>query len=275
MRVAFTADLHGNVALYRATGEAAREWDADVLVFGGDLCSGRLPGAGVRIPQAQVEFLQCEVASLLESWKGAQPSLRVLVIPGNDDFRSIEPVLDDLQGRGLLENLHRRAITINGYTFIGLGYVPATPLSRVDFERRDLTAGSPDDASPSPLSGFFEAYPSIEEELDRLDGLVATDLQSIVGVMHCPPHGTKCDMNRQGQHLGGQAVRRWIERRQPLLTLHGHAHASPSVSGGFADRIGATWVVNPGADSDSPQLVFVELPDVRRMRHSRYGPLGV
>ena len=54
-------------------------------------------------------------------------------------------------------------------------------------------------------------------------------------------------------------MRRWIERRQPLLTLHGHIHESPTMSGSFVDRIGATLVVNPGSDKVIPHLVFIDL----------------
>ncbi len=45
-------------------------------------------------------------------------------------------------------------------------------------------------------------------------------------------------------------MRRWIEERQPLLTLHGHIHESPVLSGHWAERIGNTICVNPGAAGD-------------------------
>ncbi len=37
-RIVYTADPHGNLALYRAAGEGAARWGTDAIIFGGDLC---------------------------------------------------------------------------------------------------------------------------------------------------------------------------------------------------------------------------------------------
>ena len=61
---------------------------------------------------------------------------------------------------------------------------------------------------------------------------------------------------------------RFIEKTQPLLTLHGHIHEAPELSGRYLDRIGATLCVNPGqftrAGKESPRLhaVLFEMEDV-------------
>ncbi len=61
-------------------------------------------------------------------------------------------------------------------------------------------------------------------------------------------------------------MRRWIENRQPLLTLHGHIHESPDLSGRWAERIGSTICVNPGAAGE-PMLQAVVLESTR-LAHS-------
>jgi Icc-related predicted phosphoesterase len=43
--------------------------------------------------------------------------------------------------------------------------------------------------------------------------------------------------------VGSKAVRRAIERYQPLLGLHGHIHESR-----FAQKIGRTLCINPGSE---------------------------
>ena len=44
-------------------------------------------------------------------------------------------------------------------------------------------------------------------------------------------------------HVGSKSVRKFIEKYQPLIGLHGHIHES------FAsDKIGNTVVVNPGSE---------------------------
>ena len=74
-----------------------------------------------------------------------------------------------------------------------------------------------------------------------------------------------------GEHIGSAAIRRWIERHQPLLTLHGHIHESPHQSGSFYDLIGMTVVVNPGASGRRPHWVWIDLGDLTAMEHAVYG----
>jgi Icc-related predicted phosphoesterase len=90
-------------------------------------------------------------------------------------------------------------------------------------------------------------------------------------VTHCPPADTRCDVLYDGRHAGSKAIRRWIERWQPMLALHGHIHESPEMSGSFVDRIGTTITVNPGSDTHSPHLVVIDLEKLDEMTHSVFG----
>ena len=53
----------------------------------------------------------------------------------------------------------------------------------------------------------------------------------------------------------------WIERFGPDVVLTGHIHQSPFIAdGGWADRIGDTWVFNPGRQPGPvPAHVVLEL----------------
>jgi len=77
-------------------------------------------------------------------------------------------------------------------------------------------------------------------------------------VIHVPPFDSGLDVcpeldeNLQIVHRGGHvlmkpagspAVRRMIERVQPLLTLHGHIHESPGHV-----RLGRTLAINAGSE---------------------------
>jgi len=55
--------------------------------------------------------------------------------------------------------------------------------------------------------------------------------------------------------LGSIAVRRFIEARQPLLTLHGHVHESVRLSGSWRDRIGLTQCFSAAHDGADLALV--------------------
>ena len=56
-------------------------------------------------------------------------------------------------------------------------------------------------------------------------------------------------------NVGSIAVKRFIESRQPLLTLHGHIHESARLTGSWRDRIGRTNLFS--AAHDGPELCLV------------------
>ena len=64
--------------------------------------------------------------------------------------------------------------------------------------------------------------------------------------MHSPPYGTELDLIQGGKSAGSHSIKKFIEKNQPPLTLHGHIHESPEISGAYVDRIGETLCVNPG-----------------------------
>jgi Icc-related predicted phosphoesterase len=84
-------------------------------------------------------------------------------------------------------------------------------------------------------------------------------------LFHAPPHQTKLDRAAlDGKmvdhvpldvHVGSIAIRRFIEARQPLLTLHGHVHESARLTGSWQDRINRTLMLS--AAHDGPELALV------------------
>jgi Icc-related predicted phosphoesterase len=67
-----------------------------------------------------------------------------------------------------------------------------------------------------------------------------------IWVHHWPPLGSPtCWTGRR--HYGDADVARLIEQHQPDFVLSGHVHEPPfKPDGAWADRIGNTWVFNPG-----------------------------
>jgi Icc-related predicted phosphoesterase len=286
LNIVFTSDLHGDLNLYRAAGQAAVRTRADALIFGGDLCPGTPSAASQRLPIQQPDFLLYQLSHLLDMWKEQHPTLRIFAIPGNDDCQTILPALEELEMNELVENLHQKTLTLGDYTLMGLAYVPPTPFQLKDFERWD--AGPEDDsnaysyrcAQGTPrgfeliknFKSYLDSFPSIAQELRRLP---IKDPAHTVAVIHTPPFGTQCDVLFDGRHIGSKAVHGWIENNQPCLTLHGHIHESPKLSGTFFDRIGTTTVVNPGCDHARPHLVFIDLDNPTEIEHSLYGKKAV
>ena len=65
-------------------------------------------------------------------------------------------------------------------------------------------------------------------------------------------------------HPWARTIGRFIETRQPLLTLHGHVHESARLTGAWMDQIGPTVLL--GAAHDGPELALIrfdlERPDL-------------
>lgn len=109
---------------------------------------------------------------------------------------------------------------------------------------------------------------TIEDDLKNLSQ--KTNPKKTVFVTHSPPWNTKLDMvYPDGAHIGSKAVREFIEREQPLLTIHGHAHESFEISGQFMEVIGKTISINPGSEYDRDKLnaVIFDIYNPGNIRH--------
>jgi Icc-related predicted phosphoesterase len=56
-------------------------------------------------------------------------------------------------------------------------------------------------------------------------------------------------------HVGSIAIQRFIEERQPMLTLHGHIHESTRLTGAWQEQFGNTLSFN--AAHDGPELSLI------------------
>lgn len=67
-----------------------------------------------------------------------------------------------------------------------------------------------------------------------------------IWIHHAPPNDSPTSW--AGKKFGGDDfLRTWIEQYQPDIVLSGHIHNAPFyANGAWADRIGRTWVFNPG-----------------------------
>ena len=72
-----------------------------------------------------------------------------------------------------------------------------------------------------------------------------------------------------GTHVGSKAVRWFIEKEQPPLTLHGHIHESPKMSGSWKDKIGNTICINVGSSypEDKLNCVIIDLDNLDNIEY--------
>jgi len=248
--VVYASDLHGNRAAY----EKLFSLDADAVLLGGDLLPYPLKRGGdlLGLQRDFVEgFLAAKMATRPCYW-----------IPGNDDWAA---VLGPIEEAG--RPLHGRVLPfLDGLSIAGYACVPITPFGMKDFDRIDSPGWEPPQApqrclwsgpagiEPVPLQAVA-SRPSIEADLEALAGL--SDPAKTIYVVHTPPYATTLDRMHGQIPIGSRALRRFIDRRQPPLTLHGHIHESPGI-----EKLGRTVSVNPGDSMTRLRALRIDLSDL-------------
>jgi len=152
----------------------------------------------------------------------------------------------------------------------GYAYIPPSPYLLKDWERYDVSryvdpgCVSPEEGRRSiPISDHGKKYTTIQEDLEILVG--DDNLERAVFLFHSPPYKTNLDRAAlDGKeidhvpldvHVGSIAVQRFIQQRQPLVTLHGHVHESARLTGSWRDQLGRTHAFT--AAHDGPELALV------------------
>ena len=166
----------------------------------------------------------------------AKSEAPLYLIPGNDDDFAIDPILNQE------------------------GYAPVN----ADGQVLDIPGGLQLLASGwSNHTPWHTPREETEEDLfNRLDALAAQvkDPRKAIFMIHVPPHDSGLDTApildenlrptiSAGDVLrgpvGSTAVRKVIEKYQPVLAVHGHIHES-----GGERKIGKTLCINPGSEAN-------------------------
>jgi Icc-related predicted phosphoesterase len=199
----------------------------------------------------------------------------IFMILGNDDVRADEDRVKEFESRSLWTYIHNRCVPWRDYSVYGYACVPPTPFTLKDWERYDVSVYL-DPLCVAPEEGWF----SVPVQKDRLKlETIQNDIQQLVSgkelsrsifLFHTPPYNSGLDRaaleGRQEDyapldvHVGSIAIRRFIESRQPLLTLHGHIHESSRITGVWKEQIGRTTAMS--AAHDGPELALIRFdPD--------------
>ena len=105
---------------------------------------------------------------------------------------------------------------------------------------------------------------TLEDELQVL--VKPADMRKAVYIMHMPPAGLGLDVCSSGDRPACWSVRGFLEREQPLLSLHGHIHESYIMTSIWKAKIGETWAVQPGQGGPYPVYCIIDTEDLGQMR---------
>lgn len=264
MIVVYSTDLHGDIAKYEVVLRVAVAEGAVAIVNGGDM----LPN-GQNMLALQRRFVAGPLRDHLSTVAAAD--IQYLALLGNDDLAAIDPLLDEIVVENpLVHNLARGWVKIGNYEFIGFSLAADYPFRLKDRCRLDSTGfvlpqqlGAGLVSAPNGLRTIDDwpahvaGLPTLEDELGALPE--PRDARHAIYVIHMPPAGLGLDVCYDNRHVGSASVTSFIERRQPLATMHGHIHESPIQSGTWRSWVGTTLVIQPGQEEDACVCVVLDL----------------
>ena len=279
MKVLYTSDLHGSNSMYQHLVKYIQKHSIQALILGGDLLPRK--GLGVNSLEVQKNYVENNLRPYLYQIH-EYAECAIYLILGNDDWAATLQMFGFLSDEGVIHVLHGTAHTIGeGMIISGYPYVPPTPFSSKDFEKIDKKDDPlPDQPAHSristdntirsiDLSTFLQSRTTIEQDMKQFRSKAA---HQTIYVIHAPPYDTYLDMLHDGRHIGSRAIRDYIDTQQPYMTLHGHIHESPGMSGFYWQKIGSTLSINPGQSGDQLSAVSFDLKNpIETLNHTLYG----
>jgi len=220
MRILFVADIHYSLKQLDWVYNAAPGFD--LVIIGGDL----LDLAG----HADLDTQIVVIAKYLERLGAKLP---IAVCSGNHDL--------DIQ----TENGERKA-----------DWLVHLDLRQVSVDHQSLLAAD----WRFSVCPWWDGPESQKEVADFLAAEAKKDGRPWIWIYHAPPDGAKTGWN--GKNYSGDAfLTALIHEHKPDMVLSGHIHGSPfRKEGRWIDRVGDTWVFNPGRQPSAiPSTIVFDL----------------
>jgi uncharacterized protein len=289
-KVFFATDLHGSETCWRKFLNAAKFYDADVLICGGDMTGKAivpivqenghytvaLGGEHQEVAAEQVAEVEANIRR-----KGYYPlqmsveRLHELDADASKRAECFQEVM--LAGVERWMNLAGEKLRGTGIRcFVCPGNDDEMEVDDVVLRAELVELG---EGRAVEIDGFTmistgwsnhtpwnthreEAEDKLAERIEAMASQVKDPSRAIFN-LHCPPYKSGLDEapaidadlkllhgGRALRPVGSTAVREAIERHQPLLSLHGHIHESKG-----AVKIGKTLSINPGSAYEEGMLM--------------------
>jgi uncharacterized protein len=267
----FVSDLHGSLERYEKLFDLIRKEKPNALFMGGDILPSPftvLTNKALNHNNFIEDYLMVELKKIKQELGDAYPE--IFVILGNDDGRMVEEDMLGGDEQGLWHYCHNKKMRWQEYFVYGYAYIPPTPFRLKDWERYDVSRYV-DPGCIAPSDGIFTVnvsehemhYRTISEDLEILGA--DADFDKSIFLFHSPPYKSKLDRAAlDGKmidhvpldvHVGSIAIQRFIEEKQPLLTLHGHIHESTRLTGSWREKFNQTESFNAATEGNPLSLI--------------------
>jgi len=261
-KIAYCSDLHGNEDLYDRLLDFSVKNKVKAIIIGGDIC----PHAHMDIDlgiRFQRDFIEKFLFDFFKKIK--EKNIELFIMMGNDDFKVNFDLLEEADKEGLIRLLHNKLNKINNKNIVGYAFVPQMPFLLKDWEKLDNKDSKPLTDPERDIRTVKKEEGTIEMDLEKLKKL--SNPKETIYVMHSPPFNTKLDITIREDHVGSKAIKEFINKEQPPLTLHGHIHESPEVSGSWKEKIGKTISINVGSNhlDNRLNLALIDLDNLNNI----------
>jgi uncharacterized protein len=271
LKFLYATDLHGDHKKFYGILNYAIQNKIKLIHLGADI----LPG-GVDLLKKQETF----VSKFLKNFykKAEDHGIKLLAFFGNDDLYCLK---DSFKQYGSL--LDENPEEIEGYTFKAYGYVPDHPFPlkngcKLDYPGWVKGPTEKDKRDPvdfinhkkiiiKEIDSYFKNKGSIQEDLEQ----ISADKKTIMST-HSPPSMLGLDVCGfktpfyggiwiKTKEVGSKSIYEWTEKNQPVLLLCGHIHYSPKISKKWRNKIGNTFIIQPGQYPNETTFVKIYIKD--------------
>lgn len=270
MKILFVTDLHGSRWKYDQLLELAKRHRVNMVINGGDM----LPKEGDLFQQDR--FISGYLKGHFANFDASE--IHYLCYLGNDDLKIFDPLFEETcRSFPFVHCIAQRKIEMGDFEFIGMNWVVDYPFRLKDrcrtdsrnyvFQQQFGSGLLSEKGKWKEIDDWFayaKTLPTIEDEMERL--VHPKNMAKTVYVIHMPPARLGLDKCSHGAEVGSQAIYHFIEKNQPLLTLHGHIHESPRMTGKWFAEIGRTVCIQPG---QLEELSYVTI-DLSTMEYERF-----
>ncbi len=275
MKLLYVTDIHGIEWKHNKIFEMASSLKVDAVINGGDMLIFR--GNLLHQDRFITGFLD-EYFSRFESM-----GIYYLGLLGNDDLG----IFDDLfqktcEKYSYVVNIAQTKFQIeeSKYEFIGMNWVSDLPFGLKDRARKDTKdfelpkqIGRQYLSTPNGFkkiedwASYVDTLPTIEDELRNL--VNPSDMDNSIYIFHNPPANIDLDVTHDDRKVGSKAEYIFFKENQPRLSLHGHIHESPDISGKWHSQIGKTICIQPGQSHQHENFLNCVVVDLDTMNIER------
>jgi len=286
MKLLATSDIHQSQSKWKALVKATKEEKPDVVAIAGDL-----------FPHNNGILREHEFLIHLKKYaKQIQKTGAELVLTlGNDDNQLLIPEMEKGEEDGLWHYVHGKVFEKDGYEFIGMAYVPDYPfgykfwchpefLMEFVFDD-DLGISEFQITSPVIINedNEFEIVEDYEEYMKGKQSIynvlcdynfLLKDAKKSIWLIHAPPADLFLDVCASGEKVGSKAIYQFLNKFQPMLSIHGHIHESPEYNEHkWNHLLGDTLCIQGGQIGRDLHYSVVEIEDgeIKSKEHSIYG----